>query len=215
MADQIPNSSLDPFYPVLDNSNWLERLVPLGIKRVQLRVKGVSGEVVREEINRSQAICDAHQCQLIINDYWQLAIETGCGYVHLGQEDLDTADINAIRNAKIKFGISTHSEAELARALSLSPDYIALGPVYPTMLKKMPWQPQGLERVSQWKTSIGELPLVGIGGINLQRAQGVLNAGADSVAMVTDITLKPNPEQQVRDWLSLTESYRVTNRSDS
>lgn len=202
-------ATLDPFYPVLDNSDWLERLVPLGIKLVQLRVKEMDEAATRAEIQRGKEICMAYDCQMIVNDYWQLAMELDCDYIHLGQEDLDHADIAAIKQANIRFGISTHSEDELERALSYSPDYIALGPVYPTILKEMPWQPQGLDRVSEWKAKIGGLPLVGIGGVNLERAPGILDAGADSVAMVTDITLNETPEQQVKRWLALTESYRV------
>ena len=199
---------LDPFYPVLDSTLWLRQLLPLGLRLVQLRVKERQGEALATEIRLAKRLCKQAQCQLIINDYWQLAIELGCDYIHLGQEDLDTADMQAIRSAGLRFGISTHSEAELQRAISLKPDYIALGPVYPTILKKMPWQAQGLARVNQWKKQLGALPLVGIGGLNLDRAAGVFEAGADSVALVTDITLNPDPLAQTRRWLSLTEKYR-------
>ena len=129
--------TLDPFYPILDNADWIERLVPLGIKLVQLRSKDLPEAETREEIIRSRDICAKHDCQLIVNDYWQIAIEEGCDYVHLGQEDLDEADVAAIRAAGIRLGISTHDHAELTRALDLNPDYVALGPVYPTILKKM------------------------------------------------------------------------------
>ena len=199
---------LDPFYPVLDSTQWLRQLLPLGLRLVQLRVKELQGEALAAEIRLAIRLCKKAQCELIINDYWQLAIELGCDYIHLGQEDLDAADMQAIRSAGLRFGISTHSEAELQRAISLKPDYIALGPVYPTILKNMPWQAQGLARVSQWKKQLGALPLVGIGGMNLDRAAGVLDAGADSVALVTDITLNSDPLAQTRRWLSLTEKYR-------
>lgn len=197
----------DPFYPILDSAAWLERLVPLGIRLVQLRIKDRPEPVLRDEIRRSRDLCTAHGCQLVINDYWQLAIEEGCDYIHLGQEDLDTADLQAIRNAGIRLGVSTHDESELQRALSTQPDYIALGPVYPTILKKMPWAPQGLERVADWKRQVGQTPLVGIGGISLERAAGVLAAGADIVSAVTDITLNPDPEARVRAWIAATREY--------
>ena len=116
--------------------------------------------------------------------------------------------IEKIKAAGIKLGISTHSDEELERALKLNPDYIALGPVYPTILKKMLWQPQGLSKVGEWKRRIDNLPLIGIGGINLHRATGVLGAGADVVSVVTDITLNTDPENQVRQWIKLTENYR-------
>ena len=199
---------LDTFYPIFDHYQWLQRLVPLGIKLVQLRVKDTDDEDLRQQISLSKTLCEKHQCQLIINDYWQHAIDLGCDYIHLGQEDLDDADITAIKQAGIQIGISTHSEEELDRALSLSPDYIALGPIYPTILKKMPWQPQGLEKIGQWKTAIGKTPLVGIGGLSLDRAPGVIAAGADIVSVVTDITLNQDPENQIRQWLALTEPSR-------
>lgn len=195
---------LDPFYPIFDGSEWLRRLLPLGVKLVQLRVKERSDEETRREIRAAKALCDAAGCQLIVNDYWRIAIDEGCDYVHLGQEDLDGADLAAIRRAGIKLGISTHDDAELDRALALGPDYVALGPVYPTILKQMKCGPQGLERVSAWKRRIGGIPLIAIGGLTVERAPGVLAAGADVVSVVTDITLNADPEARTRAWLAAT-----------
>ncbi len=203
-----PDQNLDPFYPVFPDSSWVARLLPLGIKLLQLRLKDKSGAELREEISTTKKLTDNANCILVLNDYWQLALEMGCDFIHLGQEDLDGADIAAIKKANVKFGVSTHSEDELDRALSLDPDYIALGPVYPTILKKMPWQPQGLERVTQWKQKVKAIPLIAIGGLSLNRAVGVFEAGADAVAMVTDITLNPDPEGQVNQWLEVTSKYR-------
>ena len=197
---------LDPFYLIVDSANWIERLLPSGVKLVQLRIKDVSIEVRRVEISKSKALCAHYGAQLIVNDYWQDAIELGCDYIHLGQGDLDTADLAAIRKAGLRFGVSTHDEAELARALETAPDYIALGPIYPTILKQMPFGPQGLGRLGEWRKKIGSLPLVGIGGISLDRAKGVLEAGADSAAVVTDITLNADPEARARAWA---EAMRV------
>lgn len=199
---------LDPFYPIFDHSGWLEDLLPLGIKLLQLRIKDRPTAELRSEIQTAQSLCDQFDCQLIVNDYWQLALDLGCDFIHLGQEDLVTADIPAIKAAGVKIGISTHSDEELELALSLTPDYIALGPVYPTILKKMPWAPQGLAEVSRWKKQLGDIPLVGIGGINLERADGVLQAGADIVSVVTDITLNADPAAQVKRWIDLTLVYR-------
>jgi len=195
---------LDRFYPIFDSADWLERLVPHGIKLVQLRVKDKSIDDLKIEITRSMKVCAKHNCQLIVNDYWQLAIELGCDYIHLGQEDLDSADTGAIRKAGIKLGISTHDKAELLRALALKPDYIALGPIYPTILKKMKWHEQGIEKLSTWREMIGDIPLIAIGGMTPERATGAFNAGADSVAAVTNITLNSDPEAQVREWIKST-----------
>ncbi|MEP0072488.1 MAG: thiamine phosphate synthase [Marinomonas sp.] len=194
---------LSRFYPIFDSSEWIERLVPLGIKLVQLRMKDCTEAHLREEIQKAKAVCDQHGCALVINDYWQQAIELGCEWIHLGQEDLDTADIEKIKQAGLKIGISTHDEEELARACQLSPDYIALGPVYPTILKKMKWHQQGLEKVIEWKEKIGQIPLVAIGGMSVERAEGAFDAGADIVAAVTDITLHTNPEARIKAWLQV------------
>lgn len=196
--------TLDRFYPIFDSADRIERLVPLGIKLVQLRVKDAASDTLRDHILRSKAVCDAHGCTLIVNDHWQEAIDTGCTYIHLGQEDLDTADISSIRDAGLRLGISTHDKAELDRALGLAPDYIALGPIYPTILKKMKWHEQGLDRLTQWRGLIGDLPLIAIGGMSVDRAPGAFAAGADVVAAVTDITLNDSPETRVREWLAAT-----------
>ena len=201
---------LDPFYPIFDHSGWLQDLLPLGIKLLQLRIKDQPTHEVRNEIQVAKSLCEQFDCQLVVNDYWQLALDLGCDFIHLGQEDLLTADIPAIKAAGVKIGMSTHCDEELEQALSLTPDYIALGPVYPTILKKMPWAPQGLAEVTRWKKQLGEIPLIGIGGINLKRAEGVLLAGADVVSIVTDITLNTDPAAQVRRWINLTSAYRQT-----
>lgn len=199
---------LDPFYLIVDSAAWIERLVPLGVKLVQLRIKGMSDDVLRAEVRRSKSICAVHGCQLIINDYWRLAIEEGCDFIHLGQEDLDTADVGAIHRAGLKLGISTHDESELETALAAGPDYVALGPIYPTILKAMKWAPQGLERIANWKQRVGLLPLVAIGGLNVERLEGVFDAGADSAAVVTDITRNADPEARTRQWIARTGEWR-------
>ncbi|WP_421700158.1 thiamine phosphate synthase [Ancylobacter sp.] len=195
---------LDPFYLIVDRASWLPRLLPQGVKLLQLRAKDMDEAELRREIATAREVCARYGAQLIVNDYWKLAIELGCDFVHLGQEDLAEADVPAMRRAGLKLGISTHDEAELEAALLAGPDYVALGPVYPTILKKMRWAPQGLERVTQWKKRIGDLPLVGIGGLTIERAPGVRQAGADSLAVVTDILLNANPEARAREWVLAT-----------
>ena len=199
---------LDPFYLIVDSAEWIARLLPHGARLVQLRVKDQPAEVIHREIGRAKQLCDAAGAQLIVNDYWQHAIDLRCNYVHLGQEDLDAADLPAIRRAGVRLGVSTHSEAELERGLRSDPDYVALGPIYPTILKQMPFAPQGLDRLGAWKRAIGDIPLVGIGGVSLSRAAGVLRAGADVAAVVTDITLNADPEARTRAWVSETEAFR-------
>ena len=198
---------LDPFYLIVDSADWIERLVPLGVKLVQLRMKDVSDEVLRAHVRRSKAACAAHGCQLIINDFWQAAIEEGCDFIHLGQEDLGLADLAAIRAAGLKLGLSTHDETELETALAAKPDYVALGPVWPTILKQMKWAPQGLPRLRDWKQKVGHLPLVAIGGVTVERLADVFAHGADSAAVVTDITRNADPEGRTREWIEATRRF--------
>jgi thiamine-phosphate pyrophosphorylase len=197
---------LDPFYPIFDSVDWIERMLPLGVKLVQLRIKDRPEAELGREIAKAKRLCDEAGCVLIVNDYWRLAIAEGCDFIHLGQEDLDTADLAAIRAAGLKLGVSSHDEAELDRALGVAPDYVALGPIYPTILKAMRFGPQGLERLGEWKRRIGDIPLVGIGGITLERAAGVFEAGADIVSAVTDITLNADPEARLSAWIAETRS---------
>ena len=196
--------TLDKFYPIVDSADWVRRLVGAGAKLIQLRVKEASDGDVTAEIEGASLACDAAGAQLIVNDYWQAAIESGCDFVHLGQGDLDSADVKAIRNAGIRLGISTHDHAELDRALTYDPDYVALGPIYETLLKEMPWDPQGLDRIGEWKKIVGDKPLVAIGGLTLERALLCLKAGADSAAVVTDIVRAANPEARAKEWIAAT-----------
>ena len=199
---------LDPFYLIVDSAAWIERLVPIGVKLVQLRIKDMPETALREEIRRSRVLCARAGCQLIVNDYWRIAIDEGCDFVHIGQEDLADADVTAIRAAGTKLGISTHDETELEMALAAQPDYVALGPVYPTILKQMKWAPQGLDRLSAWRRRIGTLPLVAIGGLTVERLDGVFSHGADSAAVVTDIACNPDPEARTRQWIAQTAGRR-------
>ncbi|WP_027998319.1 thiamine phosphate synthase [Sinorhizobium arboris] len=199
---------LDPFYLIVDSARWIERLVPLGVRLVQLRIKDRSEDDIRRQIRVAKAVCAAHHCQLIVNDYWRPAIEEGCDFVHLGQEDLAEADLAAIRAAGLRLGVSTHDEAELETALAAEPDYVALGPIYPTILKEMKWAPQGLERLSAWRARLDRLPLVAIGGLNPDRIEGVFAHGADSAAVVTDITRNADPEGRTKEWIGKTEAWR-------
>ena len=200
---------LDVFYPIVPDFAWLERLVPLGVKTIQLRLKDASPQRVRREIAASMEVCGRHDCQLIVNDYWQEALALGADYIHLGQEDLAGADVAAIHAKGTRLGISTHSEDELAIALAADPDYVALGPIYETRLKVMKWAPQGLDRLTDWKRRIYGLPLVAIGGITPERADGVVAAGADSVAVITDFFTHPDPPGRVRQWLAWAERVRA------
>lgn len=192
---------LDRFYPIVPDVGWLERIVPLGVTFVQLRIKDASAADVAAQAKRANAFCKEHGCTLVLNDYWEAALDAGVGFIHLGQDDLREADLEAIKLAGIKLGISTHDIVELDNALAAEPDYVALGPIYETKLKAMPWAPQGLDKIKEWRRRIGRLPLVAIGGLTPERAPGVLEAGADSLAVITDFFTAARPDERIELWL--------------
>lgn len=189
-------------YPVIDRASWLERLLPLGINTAQVRIKDLEGDALKKELCAAIALGKQHQCRLFINDYWELAIELGAYGVHLGQEDLDEADIEAIRGAGLRLGTSTHCHYEVARAHAYRPSYIAIGPVYPTTTKDMPWIPHGLEGFEYWQATL-DYPLVAIGGINAERIPAIKQLKASGIAMITAITLAENPEQSTQHFMAM------------
>ena len=199
----------DRFYPVVDTVAWVARLTRRGVGTVQIRAKDLGPEAALELVAAALAATAGTSTRLVVNDHWQAAIEAGASHLHLGQEDLAEADVPAIRRAGLTLGISTHDEAELDTALAHAPNYVALGPIYPTTLKAMRFAPQGLDRIGVWKRRIGSLPLVAIGGITLERAPGVFGAWADSIAVVSDVTQAQDPDRRVGDWLAfVAEGHR-------
>ncbi|HEY0293644.1 MAG TPA: thiamine phosphate synthase [Hansschlegelia sp.] len=200
------SARLDPFYPVVDSADWVRRLVGAGARLIQLRIKDRPEDDIREQVRTSLAICAAASARLVVNDYWEIAIDEGASHVHLGQEDLDGADVKAIRAAGLRIDVSTHTYDELDRALTINPDAIALGPIWPTILKQMPFAPQGLERIGEWKRSIGDRPLIAIGGLTPERARACLDAGADIVAVVNDVLVAADPEARAAEWIAATRS---------
>lgn len=188
------------FYPIVESFDWVKRLTVCGVKTIQLRVKNREGAALEDEIQKSAAFCRENNIRLFVNDFWRLAIRHGAYGVHLGQEDLVTADISAVRAAGLRLGISTHCYHEAAVAHGLRPSYIALGPIYPTKIKAMAFAPQGVDTIKLWKRLL-DYPLAAIGGIALERAGEVLKAGAEMVCVITDITQHPDPEARARAWL--------------
>ncbi|WP_106755317.1 thiamine phosphate synthase [Pannonibacter carbonis] len=198
--------TLDRFYLIVNSASWIERLLPVGLPLVQLRVKDLDEDSTQAEIRRSLILCKQAGATLIVNDHWQAAIRCGADWVHLGQEDLDTADIAALRAVGIRIGISTHTPAELDRALALAPDYVALGPIYEARGKKVDYPTQGLARISEWRQRVS-CPLVAIGGVTLETAPAVFAAGADSVCVITDVLGATDPEARCAAWLAARASW--------
>jgi thiamine-phosphate pyrophosphorylase len=196
------------FYPVVDSVAWVERLVRLGVGTVQLRAKDLSHDSAVALVRQALAALDGSGTALVVNDYWRAAIEAGARHLHLGQEDLTDADVPAIRRAGLSLGLSTHDDAELETALRHDPDYVALGPIYPTTSKQVSFEAQGLGRLTEWKRRIGGKPLVAIGGIKFEQSAEIFAAGADSIAVVSDVTQAPDPDARVREWLALEAATR-------
>ena len=200
------------FYPVVATAEWVVRLLGWGVRTVQLRIKAAdhSAEDIAAQVHAAIAAGRAVPgAQVFINDHWKVALEAGAYGVHLGQEDLDIADIVALRAAGVRLGLSTHTPAELARAHAVHPSYLAIGPIYPTTLKVMPYEPVGLERLQLWAPQAAPYPVVAIGGISLERMPGVLACGVDGVAVVSAVTLAADPQHAVMTGLALFSSKNV------
>ncbi|QIB67590.1 thiamine phosphate synthase [Kineobactrum salinum] len=195
-------------YPVVDSSAWLATLLPLGINTIQLRLKDKPAAVLDEEIQRAVALARRWGARLFINDHWPLALQHGAYGVHLGQQDLGSADLDAIRRGGLRLGISTHCHYEVARAHYYRPSYMACGPVYPTDSKSMPWQPHGLAGLAYWRRTLAAYPLVAIGGIDRDRLPGVAATGVDGIAMISAITKADRPTAAATALAELCEVHR-------
>lgn len=184
-------------YPVVDSVEWIARLLEAGVRTIQLRIKDRQDSEVEADVIAAIRLGERYNARLFINDYWRLAITHGAYGVHLGQEDLETTDLDAIRSAGLRLGVSTHDDMEIDVALAVRPSYIALGHVFPTQTKQMPSAPQGLEQLAAHIKRLGDYPTVAIGGISLERAPAVLATGVGSIAVVSAIT-------QAADWRAAT-----------
>ncbi len=208
----FPSCGPEPlgFYPIVDSALWVQRVLAWGARTIQLRIKELPEALLKKEIKASIVLAKQYKARLFINDYWRDAIDYGAYGVHLGQEDLDEADCEALKKAGLRLGISTHSYYEVARALAYKPSYLACGPIYHTNTKIMKAAPQGLERLKAY-CQLLDYPVVAIGGIKLNKAISVMKAGAESIAVITAITQAEHPEQELRHWLDLIQDYQKDN----
>lgn len=185
-------------YAVVDSATWVRRVLESGIRTVQLRIKDSTEPTLAAQIVESIAVAKATPgAQLFINDHWQLALQHGAYGVHLGQEDLEQVDLQALRQAGVRLGLSTHSYWEVARAWALRPSYIACGPIFATQSKDMPWIPQGLDNLRYW-AGVLPLPVVGIAGIDVRNVAEVAATGAASAAVISAITHAADPDAACR-----------------
>lgn len=185
------------FYPIVDRAAWFQRLLPLGVTTLQLRVKDLTGTALADEIAQAVVLAKQYQAQCFINDYWQLAIDCGADGVHLGQEDVTDEACQAIHRAQLNLGISTHGEKEMRRALTFKPSYLAVGPIYPTSTKDLQYIPQGLAQLKHWVQTYSFIPLVAIGGITLERINEVAATEVAGIAVISAVTKARDPESAV------------------
>jgi len=197
-------------YPVVETVEWIERLLEFGVRTIQLRIKNRQEDDVEQQIIDAIALGKRYNARLFINDYWRLAIKHQAYGVHLGQEDLDIADLDAIHAAGLRLGLSTHDDAELDRALAVKPSYIALGHIYPTQTKDMPSSPQGVIELTRHIQRLKGIPTVAIGGISIDRVPEVLATGVGSIAVVSAITKADDWKAATRKLLDLVEGPENT-----
>ncbi len=190
-------------YPVVDSVEWITRLLDAGVRTLQLRIKDCKDEEVEEDIKAAIELGKRYNARLFINDYWRLAIKHQAYGVHLGQEDLQDTDLQAIQDAGLRLGVSTHDDMEIDVALAVRPSYIALGHVFPTQTKQMPSAPQGLKQLAEHIQRLGDYPTVAIGGISIERAPAVLETGVGSIAVVSAITQAPDWHKATLELLAL------------
>ncbi len=195
LPSPFPDCGEEPLglYPIVDNSQWLPLLFSAGITTVQLRIKNTSIHELENEIVKSIQLAKQYNARLFINDYWQLAIKYRGYGVHLGQDDLKTADIEKIHQAGLRLGISTHCYYEVARAHRYKPSYVACGPIFKTFSKVMSFPPQGHALLKRWKNTLKSYPLVAIGGINAENISQVWATGISGIAVISAITQAPDP----------------------
>lgn len=208
-------------YAIVDSANRVQQVLAAGVRTVQLRIKAPPApddswrDALRREVARGIAACRASGAELYVNDHWQVAAEFGAFGVHLGQEDLAAMSEErraAVLASGLALGVSSHSLWELARAAALAPRYIACGPVWPTLTKDMPWQPQGLDNLAWW-CRMAPAPVVAIGGILApQQVQDAARCGADGVCIVRG--LGERPQDTVPQFQAALEAGRREHASD-
>ncbi|MEY2621966.1 MAG: hypothetical protein RIT26_1786 [Pseudomonadota bacterium] len=185
-------------YAVLPDANWVARMAQAGVPTLQLRFKSDDRAAIEREVKSAVAAVRGSSSLLFINDHWASAIEHGAYGVHLGQEDLSAAPIERIRLSGLRLGLSTHGYAEMLRAAAVGPSYLALGAIFPTTLKRMATAPQGLGRLRAYARLMRHYPLVGIGGVDVNRFADVLGCGVGSIAVVRAIVGQDQPEAAAR-----------------
>jgi len=183
-------------------SECAQELVDAGVRLLQYRNKKASARELYEGAKRLSSLLTPQDVTFVVNDRADVAWAAGASGVHVGQEDLEAEAARAVIGTGKLLGVSTHTLEQFERAAASSADYIAVGPVFSTSTKANPDPVVGIELIRRVRV-LTDKPIVAIGGITLERAGEVIQAGADSVAVVSNILLAPNPGQRARNYIDV------------
>lgn len=189
-------------YPIVESAEWVQKLLAVGVRTVQLRIKRSLTAEIEREIRTAVALGNEYGAHVYINDHWQVALDAGAYGVHLGQDDLDEEALRAIERAGCRLGLSTHSDAEIERALVYRPSYIAIGTVFNSPSKNMTYEPLGVDEFARLRATV-PCPVVAIGGITVETAPLLIAAGADGIAVISDVTRATDLPARINEWRSL------------
>jgi thiamine-phosphate pyrophosphorylase len=196
---------LDAALLTVPETECAEKLAAGGVRLLQYRNKRASAREVFESSKRLSALLIPQGVTLVVNDRADVALAAEASGVHVGQEDLGVEAARSVLGARKLLGVSTHNLEQFKEAAATSTDYIAVGPVFSTSTKANPDPVVGIEMIRQVR-SLTDKPIVAIGGITLERAAEVIRAGADSVAVISDILLASDPGVRARQYIELLET---------
>ena len=209
---QVARLQLPPFYPIIDTgclarmsiepATVARALADGGVGIAQFRHKGPYSRAVFEQAEEVAAILRAAEILLVVNDRADIALLLAAAGVHVGQDDLEVFKVRALVGDAAAIGLSTHNEDQLRAGSRTGADYLAIGPIFQTASKENPDPLVGVSRLQRLR-SLSAKPLAAIGGIQLTNARQVLAAGADSVAVISDL-VGEDLNGRIRNWVELT-----------
>jgi thiamine-phosphate pyrophosphorylase len=219
MADRSPCPFPSPLYTIADTLGRPElsfvdlakKLCAGGAKLLQLRVKDLPTREFLAIAHEVRLICQQAGCWLIINDRADIALAVDADGVHVGQEDLPLAAARQVLGPDKIIGVSTHDPTQALAAERDGADYIGFGPLFGTNTKATGYRARGLDQLREIRALV-RLPIVAIGGINAERAPSALAAGADAVAMISDLVLADDVTANVREAMAIVHAARQKKR---
>ena len=193
---------LDPALLTIPETDCAQLLAAAGVRLVQYRNKQASARELFECSKRLASLLVPQEVTFVVNDRADVARAVEASGVHVGQEDLEPEDARLVIGREKLLGVSAHNEEQFAKAAATSTDYVAIGPVFPTYSKSNPDPVVGLEMIRRVR-ALTDKPIVAIGGITLDRAAKVVRAGADAVAVISDILRAPDPGKRAKQFLNI------------